>query len=616
MAGGQEPRTTYVAHEEPREFTFKAVVLGVLLAVVFGVGNAYLGLKVGLTVSASIPAAVMSMSLLRLGFRSVTIQENNIVQSMASAGEAVAAGAILTIPALVIVGEPLDPWRISLVSLLGGLLGVLLMVPLRHLMIVEEAAVLPYPEGKACAEILKAGARGRAGAWPAFVGVGLGVLHRLGTGLLHWWPETLRLPLVSPLRTELSVDATPALLGVGYILGPRSALTMWGGGLLTWLVILPLIHFFGVFEEVLPPGTHPLSQMNTGQLWGSYARYIGAGCVAVGGIAALLRVVPLVTRTVRAAIQQLRSPHTPDTPRREERDLSLGIVAAGVLAISLAIVFLPSVQLGIVPLILLLVAASLFVAVTCITTGIVGSSSNPVSSMTITSLLAICGIFLALGWTDRAYLISALLLSAILSVSIAMAGDTAQDLKTGFLVGATPSKQQVALLIGAILPAAAMGSVMVLLHETYGLGSAALPAPQATLMAMIAQGVLEQTLPLTLVSVGLALGVALVLLRVNVLAAALGIYLPIQLSSALMVGGLIRWLSGTADKTEDEAGSLLASGLVAGDSLLGVGLSGLTAAGLVSPEEGGSTWLALGVLLALICIMVGLVRRAGTKQAS
>ncbi len=614
MSGEPEASVAAGGSEEPREFTIKAIVLGILLAVVFGVGNAYLGLKVGLTVSASIPAAVMSMSLLRLGFRNVTIQENNIVQSMASAGEAVAAGAILTIPALVIVGEPLDPWRISLVSLLGGLLGVLLMVPLRHLMIVEEAPVLPYPEGKACAEILKAGARGRAGAWPAFVGVGLGALHRLGTGLLHWWPETLRLPLLSPLRSELSVDATPALLGVGYILGPRSALTMWGGGLLTWLVILPLIHFFGVFEGVLAPGAIPLHEMNTIQLWGSYARYIGAGCVAVGGITALIRVVPLVTRTVRSAVQQFRSPHPAPLARREDRDLPLGIVAAGILAISFAIVLLPSVDLGVVSLILLLIAASLFVAVTCITTGIVGSSSNPVSSMTITSLLAICGIFLALGWTDRAYLVSALVLSAILSVSIAMAGDTAQDLKTGFLVGATPAKQQVALLIGALLPAAAMGSVMVLLHDTYGLGSAALPAPQATLMAMIAQGVLEQTLPLTLVSVGLALGVALVLLRVNVLAAALGIYLPIQLSTALMVGGLIRWLSGTADKAEDETGSLLASGLVAGDSLFGVGLAGLTAAGLASPEEGGNPWLALGVLLALTCIMVGLIRKASPKQ--
>jgi putative OPT family oligopeptide transporter len=603
-------QTTQAAGSDPKEFTLKALVLGLVLALIFGVGNAYLGLKVGMTVSASIPAAVVSMSLLRLLFRSVSIQENNIVQSMASAGEAVAAGAIMTIPAFVLIGEPLDPWRASWISLLGGFLGLLLMVPLRHLMIVEEQAVLPYPEGKACAEILRAGESGARQAVLAFVGTGLGVLYRLGSGWWRLWPETLRWSWRVPFSSELAIDGTPALLGVGYILGPAAALTMWAGGLMAWLVILPLIHYFGLSAEVVPPAQEALNSLVPQALWSAYVRYIGAGCVAVGGVVALIRIIPMLARTVRQGLAALRHPHGKPPRERTERDLP-GLWVAG--GIGVVMGALTTLEVGFVPLLLLLLAAFLFVAVTCITTGLVGSSSNPVSSMTITTLLAICGIFLALGWTDRYYLISALTISAVLTTALAMAGDTAQDLKTGYLVGATPAKQQISLLIGVILPALSMGSVLALLNTSYTFGSEALPAPQATLIALIAQGVLEQTLPLGLVSIGVCLGLVLVALRVNVLAAALGIYLPIQLSTAVMLGGLIRWFCGTASQKEDRPGTLLASGLVAGDSLTGIAIAAAMGAGLLSAQGEGPVWLGVLALAFLTILIIGLVRRANRE---
>lgn len=595
------------------EFTLRALILGVLLGLLFGVGNAYLGLKVGTTVSASIPAAVLSMAILRIFFKRVSILENNLVQTVASVGEGLAAGVIFTVPALFLLGERPSPGRIFFLSALGGVLGVLFMIPMRRYIIVEEHGKLPFPEGTACAEILKSGEASRPKALMASIGILTGALHKICSSALYLWNEVPTRVLTLFQNTEFSMDCTPALLGVGYIIGPRIASFLFAGGALGWWVLIPLIHMFGAGNVEIYPGTTPINQMSAEDIWGDYIRYIGAGAVAIGGIVSLFRIAPLIFKTFKIGFFELfEGVHQDKKGIRTERDISLRYLILGSIAIILALWLIPGFEMNLLTIILLAILGFFFVAVTSITVGIVGSTSNPVSGMTITTLLITCLIFVGLGWTERAYLIAAITMGVVTSIAICMAGTTSQDLKTGFLLGATPRYQQIGEIIGVLLPAMAIGGTLYLLDKVYIIGSALMPAPQGTMLALIAKGVISGDIPLTLVLIGVVIGLILLILKQPILPFAIGLYLPLSLSTPVMIGGIAAALVDKFAKNAipRERGVLTASGLVAGDAFTGVIIALLTILGWISPSGkgffpdsisllvflalgGGLTWFAL-----------------------
>ncbi len=568
------------------EFTLRAVILGILLGLVFGVGNAYLGLKVGTTVSASIPAAVISMAILRTFFRGATILENNLVQTIASVGEGLAAGVIFTVPALFILGDPPSIFRIFLLSSLGGILGVLFMIPMRRYIIVREHGVLPFPEGTACAEILKSGEQSGSKAKMAFIGILVGALYKIFCNGLNLWREAPSWVIARFQKTVFSIDATPALLGVGYIIGPRISAYILGGGALGWWVLIPLIKMFDISMDAIYPGNIPVSQMSADDIWSNYIRYIGAGTVAIGGILSLFNIAPLIWKTIHSSIKELFYGADTTKVARTDKDISLRWLILGSIAIILTLWLLPSLPMNLLTILLLVVIGFFFVAVTSITVGIVGSTSNPVSGMTITTLLITCLIFVALGWTERLYLIAALTMAIVANVAVCMAGTTSQDLKTGYILGATPRFQQIAEIIGVIFPAIAISGTVFLLHKAYGFGSTALPAPQGTMMALIAQGVIQGNIPFTLVTIGVVIGFILRLLHIPILPFAVGLYLPLSLSTPIMLGGLVSaWVKKRSlDPEVFQRGVLTSSGLIAGDACTGVLLALFTVIGWLNPE--------------------------------
>jgi putative OPT family oligopeptide transporter len=583
-----------------REFTFRAIVLGVVLGLVFGIGNAYLGLKVGTTVSASIPAAVISMAILRTFFKKVSILENNMVQTIASVGEGLAAGVIFTVPALFLLGERPSPSRIFLLAALGGILGVLFMIPMRRYIIVQEHGKLPFPEGTACAEILKSGESSRAKALMAFLGIIVGGLHKVCSSALYLFKEAPSWIIAPFQKTEFSMDCTPALLGVGYIVGPRISALLFGGGALGWWVLIPLIRMFGTGGVTIFPGTSPIGQMSSNEIWSDYVRYIGAGAIAVGGILSLFKIAPLIGKTLKVGFDELFQGFSfQRQPLRTDRDISLRWLLMGSVAIILTLWLFPGLPMNFLTILLLILLSFFFVAVTSLTVGIVGSTSNPVSGMTITTLLITCLVFVLLGWTERVYLIAALTMSVVANVAIALAGTTSQDLKTGYLLGATPRLQQIGEIIGVILPALAIGGTLYLLDKAYGFGSAQMPAPQGTMMALIAKGVIEGDIPTTLVIVGAVLGLVLELLKLPILPFAIGLYLPLSLSTGMMVGGLVSAFVKKRERTSSatDRGVLAASGFVAGDACTGVLIALLTVGGIVPADAKGffSDWVSLGV---------------------
>lgn len=560
------------------EFSLRAIILGMLLGLIFGVGNAYLGLKVGTTVSASIPAAVLSMAILSLFSKRVSILENNIVQTVASVGEGLAAGVIFTAPALFLLGAPPSVSRMMLLSGLGAILGILFMIPMRRYIIVEEHGKLPFPEGTACAEILKTRQGGRSKALTAVTGIVVGSIYKILSGVLSLWQEIPCWTFKKWNNFTLSIDCTPALLGVGYIIGFRVCSFLLFGGLLAWWVMIPLISMFGQGDVIVYPGTIPIAKMSADEIWSHYIRFIGAGAVGIGGLFNLVKIVPVVRKTVRVGFQELfEKKHNKKVLPRTDRDISLRWLVVGSLAIILFLWLFPGLPMNFLTIVLLVVIAFFFVAVTSITVGLVGSTSNPVSGMTITTLLITCLIFVALGWTERMYLIAALTMSIVVNVAIALAGATSQDLKTGYLLGATPKAQQVGEIIGTILPALAIGGTLYLLNNAYGFGSQQLPAPQASLMALVAQGVILKNIPFLLVFIGIMIGILTALVRVPVLPVAIGLYLPLSLSTGVMVGGIVSWVVHKMKKTEEtaERGVLASSGLVAGDACTGVVIAAL-----------------------------------------
>lgn len=608
------------AEQTPPELTVTSVIIGVLLAVVFGAANAYLGLRVGMTVSASIPAAVVSMGVLRIVLRRKSILESNMVQTIGSAGESLAAGAIFTMPVFFLwakegVSDRPGMLSISLTALLGGLLGVLFMVPLRNALIVKEHVTLPYPEGTACAEVLLAGEKGGTSARAVFAGMGIAALIKFVVDGLKVVPSTITMR-VQMLRTEFSTEIYPALVGVGYICGVKISSYLFAGGILGWFVLIPAIAAFGG-ETILYPGTEPITQMfikeGANAIWSSYIRYIGAGAVAAGGIISLVKSLPLIVTTFGDAIKGLHSSGADNytKTKRTALDLNMKIVLGAIVLIILAIAIFPDIPVSFLGAILIAVFGFFFSAVSSRMVGLVGGSNNPVSGMAIATLLFATMVLKSTGDSGVHGMTGAIAIGSIICIIAAMSGDTSQDLKTGYLLGATPRRQQLGELIGAVVSAVTIGGVMLLLDSAWGFGSAELSAPQATLMKMIVEGVMDGNLPWTLVWIGVFIAVVIEIFGIPVLPVAIGLYLPLKLSVPIMAGGLVRYMVSRRVVNTDmdgEAGSgiLFCSGLIAGEGLVGILLAVLAVVG-VADRIDLSAVMDTGIVGGLVVFIVAVL---------
>lgn len=579
MENGKEFKPFIPADKVVPELTVTSILIGAVLAVLFGGANAYLGLRVGMTVSASIPAAVISMGIIRVILKRDSILENNMVQTIGSAGESVAAGAIFTMPALFMwaaeAGEANPSLvEISLIALCGGLLGVLFMIPLRSALIVQEHGKLPYPEGQACAEVLLAGEEGGAKAGTVFAGLGIAAVYKFIADGLKLFPSEVDYSIESYQGSGIGMDVLPALAGVGYICGPKVSSYLLAGGTVGWFVLMPLIVLFGG-DMVLYPATAPISELGTWGIWGSYIRYIGAGAVAAGGILSLIKSLPMIVRTFKQAMAVYGKKAGGND--RLNRDLPMNIVMIAVGVIAIAMWLIPAIPVNLIGAIIIIIFGFFFATVSSRMVGIVGSSNNPVSGMAIATLLISTMLLKATGNIGMPGMIAAITIGSIICIIAAIAGDTSQDLKTGFIVGATPEKQQMGELIGVVISAVTIGGVLYLLSTAWGYGSAELPAPQATLMKMVVEGVMGGELPWPLIFCGAAIAIVVEILQVPVLPFAVGLYLPIHLSTPIMVGGLIRLYfdKKKMDSEEErkqivENGVLYSSGLIAGEGLVGI----------------------------------------------
>jgi putative OPT family oligopeptide transporter len=600
------------------EFTAKAIVLGAFFGLVFGASTVYLGLRAGLTVSASIPIAVLAISVLkRLG--GSTILENNIVQTIGSAGESVAAGVVFTIPALIFL-TPRGPdyfnyFQITMLAFAGGILGVLMMVPLRRALIVKEHGVLPYPEGTACADVLVAGERGGELAKTVFMGLGVGALWKSLSWIVQLFPTGIGRSIprtgVFPNAT-LNVDISPEYMGVGYVIGPRIAGVMFAGGVLSWLVLLPLLSIMGNYMTVpfppVPASGLRIDQMTPNQLWSAYIRYTGAGAVLAAGLITLARTIPTIVSSFRESVKDFGAKGGGAARSRTERDMPMVVVLAGTLLLAIFLAVAPGMptQGNILAAALVVVFGFFFVTVSSRIVGLIGSSSNPVSGMTIATLILTCTIFVSLGWTGDFYAPIALCVGAVVCIAAANAGATSQDLKTGYIVGATPVYQQYGLIIGVLVSALIIGYTTIYLHQVMTVGSDALPAPQATLMSTIIRGLLSQNLPWGLVLVGICIAITLELCGIHSLSFAVGSYLPIATTAPIFAGGLVRAYvekkTGKAEESEVGSGTLFSSGLIAGGSLAGILYAVLYGNGIIEDADG-----AAGLIPALHDGTAGLI---------
>lgn len=562
------------------ELTPVSIILGIILAVVFGGANAYLGLRVGMTVSASIPAAVISMGIIRVILRRDSILENNIVQTIGSAGESVAAGAIFTLPALFMWakegGTDMPSLvEIALIALIGGAIGVLFMIPLRSALIVQEHGKLPYPEGKACAEVLMAGEEGGGKAGTVFAGLGIAAAYKFIADGLKVFPSEVTYEIKSYKGSGIGMDVLPALLGVGYICGAKVSSYLLAGGVVGWFVLMPLIAMFGADMTVFPADV-PISQLSADGLWSNYIRYIGAGAVAAGGIMSLVKNLPLIAKTFRQALKGYGSKGKSEDGRLG-KDIPMNIVILGVGIMAIAMWLIPAVPVNLLGAIIIIVFGFFFATVSSRMVGIVGSSNNPVSGMAIATLLITTMILKATGTIGMTGMVASIAIGSVICIVAAIAGDTSQDLKTGYLVGATPWKQQVGELIGVVASAIAIGGVLYLLNAAWEYGGTEIPAPQASLMKMVVEGVMDGNLPWVLVFAGVGIAIVVEILGIPVLPFAVGLYLPIYLSTPMIVGGLIRLYfdkkksySEEERKHKTDNGVLYASGLIAGEGLVGI----------------------------------------------
>ncbi|MDQ6892594.1 MAG: oligopeptide transporter, OPT family [Acidobacteriota bacterium] len=622
------------------EFTFRAVVIGVLLGVVFGAANAYLGLRVGLTVSASIPAAVMAVAIFTLIGRRGTILEANISQTVGSASTSLATGAIFTIPVLFLWGMAPPYTQVVALCFLGGLLGLAAMIPLRRLLIVDAHDELPYPEGTACAVVLQATARRFGGGAWIFRGILLGAGLKLLFALLFLFPSEIsaRLPVLP--NAVLAIEVAPALLAVGYILGYRQSAVLVAGSLVSSLVLIPLITWIGsgAPAPLFPETVRPISAMGASDIWSRYVRYVGAGAVAVAGILTVVKNLPTMGKAFTGVMRGLRraAPHPDPLPTGDggaadrDRDLPGAFVLGGIALVIATAALVPGVFSGNMGLLPRAVCAAgvgifgvLFVTVAARIVGIVGVSSQPTSGITLVTLLGVASIFAAMGWTDTGARAAVLTVGTIVAVAASKAGDISQDLKTGYLVGATPARQQLGQLIGAAVACWAVAGTVILLGSAYTFGSKEIPAPQAVLMKTIIEGVLAGKLPWGLVLSGGGLAIAGMLCGASGLAFAIGVYLPLASMAPIYVGGCVRqWVdsrkAAPANGEDADRGILAASGLVAGEGLAGVLVAGLVAAGIAPrskpPLVGGVPgWVLTLAALAGICAFLAW---AGSRRSA
>ena len=579
------------AEQQLPELTIKAIIPGVFLGIIFGVATVYLGLKVGLTVSASIPIAVLAISFFKK-WGKATILESNMVQTIGSAGESVAAGVVFTVPALLFLEggrQYFEYFQIFVLALIGGFLGVLFMIPLRRALIVKEHGNLPYPEGTACADVLIAGEKGGDLAGKVFLGLGIAFMYKAAMSIFGLWKEVPALIFKKQSALPngtINGEITPELLGVGYIIGPRIAGVMVAGGVLSWLVLIPLITLIGEGLTVpfAPETVKLISDMSPDEIWSKYIRYIGAGAVTFGGIITLIKSLPTIVNAFRDSLKdfklQGKSNERSSTIPRTEKDLPLYFVLIGSVILLVLMMVLPNLPTNFFSALLILVFGFFFVTVSSRIVGLIGSSSNPVSGMTIATLMATALIFLGIGWTDSAYQSVALVVGSMVCIAAANAGATSQDLKTGYLLGATPWRQQIGLLIGVLASVVAIGFTLLLLERTLGIGEATaahpnpLPAPQATLMATVIKGLLDQQLPWGLVIAGMGIAAMVELCGISSLAFAVGAYLPLSTTSPIFMGGLIKLIADKLNKKKDDSeigpGALFSSGLIAGGALTGI----------------------------------------------
>lgn len=575
------------------ELSVLSIVLGIILAIVFGGANAYLGLRVGMTVSASIPAAVISMGIIRGIMKKDSILENNMVQTIGSSGESLAGGAIFTIPAIFLwanewnSGAP-SYLTITCIALFGGMLGILFMIPLRKALIVKEHGVLPFPEGTACSEVLLAGEEGGSKAKVTFWGLGIAAAYKFMTDGVKLFPSEVDWALPKIKGGGFGIDVLPALLGVGYIVGLKISSYLFAGACLGWFAIMPLISYFGSFSpEIIYPAGVPISELDHWGIWSYYLRYIGAGAVAFGGIYSLITSLPTIVRTFADSAKDLRDVGKDGSNKiRTDRDLSMKFVVIGSLVTVIIMGMTSIVPVGIIGALIIVIFGFFFATVASRIVGLVGTSNSPVSGMTIATLLITAFVFKATGNDGQAGMIATITVGSVICIIASMSGDTSQDLKTGFLVGATPRNQQIGEIIGVVASALCIAGILILLNTAWGFGSSEIPAPQATLMKLVVEGVMGGQLPWVLVIAGAGIGLVLVILGIPVLPVAIGLYLPIHLSTPMMIGGLLRHFmeaSLKAKKSSQEEikerinfGILFSSGLIAGEGIIGILLAVLT----------------------------------------
>ncbi|MBN1638089.1 MAG: oligopeptide transporter, OPT family [Ignavibacteriales bacterium] len=565
------------------EFTPKAIILGSIFGIIFGAATVYLGLKVGLTVSASIPIAVLAISVFKkLG--KATILENNIVQTIGSAGESVAAGVVFTIPALLFLPggtNYFEYMQIFVLALVGGILGVLFMIPLRRSLIVKEHGKLPFPEGTACADVLIAGEKGGKLAQKVYYGLGIAFLYKLFMLIFGFWKDVPKYTFSrkSDLPNgTLMGEISPELLGVGYIIGPKIAGIMVAGGVLSWLVLIPLITLIGDnLTNVFSPASKLISEMSAQEIWSNYIRYIGAGAVTFGGIITLIKSFPTIINAFKDSFKDLKDKKSQvqTEKSRTEKDIPLIYVLIGSIALIVLIAIIPNIPANLLSAVMIVVFGFFFVTVSSRIVGLIGSSANPISGMTIATLMATSLIFVAVGWTGDVYQPIVLVVGSMVCIASANAGATSQDLKTGYIVGASPVKQQLGLIIGVVASAFVIGGTVILLNDSLTIGSNQLPAPQATLMATVIKGLLSQNLPWALVIIGVGIAAVIELCGVRSLPFAVGAYLPLSVSTPIFLGGLIKFTVDKIRKNKESEsdigpGALLSTGLIAGGALTGI----------------------------------------------
>lgn len=612
------------------EFTVTSVLIGIILAIVFGAANAYLGLLVGMTISASIPAAVISMGIIRIILRRDSILENNLVQTIGSAGESLAAGAIFTLPALFLwakEGKMDYPsiLTIFLIALFGGILGVCFMVPLRQALIVEEHGTLPFPEGTACAEVLLAGEEGGSKAGAVFSGLGIAAFYKLVADGLKLFPSEIGYAFKGYAGSQIGIQVLPSLAGVGFICGPKISSYMLAGGALSWFVLMPAIALFGA-DATIYPGTETISailadpEQGPGGLWTNYIKYIGAGAVAAGGVISLIKTFPLIIRTFKQAVSSMGKKHQDKNVLRTQQDLPMSVLLILIAAIVILIWLIPTFPVNPIGSLIIVIFGFFFASVSSRMVGLIGSSNNPVSGMAIATIIIATVLLKVTGTDGVTGMVGAIAIGGVICIIAAIAGDTSQDLKTGFIVGATPKKQQIGEMIGVVVSAAAIGGVLYLLNEAWGYGTDQIPAAQATMMKMLVEGIMEANLPWALILIGVCIAIVVEILKVPVMPFAVGMYLPFSLSAGIMAGGAVRWIvervKGSDEEKKERAdrGVLFTSGLIAGEGIMGIVLAVLAVAGVDGKIVLPFSLPQIGSLIIFVVLLFGLFKLCMKKN--